>query len=501
MFGDNIERKGTKGQAQIRNNENAFGIRTKVSPSTGKDAYFDVSMGYPPMQMIKEDIDRIKADGRTVVFPKDGLGTGLAKLKEKAPRYYNYLVKTLQEEFGFNNDTGEISKPTKQVSSSFELNGRVFNVEANHKPGIESIIRELSGNASGVRKVETGEGDNKTRYYVDNKGNRFIGMSSIVNPPDFQDKKGQWTGAIPIGNTVDSILRDFFNGKAPTYKGTLSNGDKFSERITKEAFDDLIKGAKEFKEKTEKTFGKSNVEFITEGLFISDSTITANKSDVNNSVKSKEDKGFKYGFATELDMVIVDKRNGELHLVDFKTQRTQPGENTFRKLTTKYAKKYNPSIVQSKVDGYSKQQNASGIIFNKTSGLEFKSMSLLAVATRYNPFGQKSTTANLKQTVLPLEKESIENVFPENYKKQILGEVTQIGDTLIEKNNQTSVPSESANNVSQDYILDEVETDNVDYGSEDEVHSFAGSTEFDYDNNADFEGLDNDNSSIDNICE
>lgn len=122
VFGDNTKRTGTGGQAQIRNNENAFGIRTKVSPSTDKDAYFDESMGYPPMQMIKEDIDRIKADGRTVVFPKDGIGTGLAKLKEKAPRYYNYLVKTLQEEFGFNNDTGVVSQPAKQsVVESEEL--------------------------------------------------------------------------------------------------------------------------------------------------------------------------------------------------------------------------------------------------------------------------------------------------------------------------------------------------------------------------------------------
>ena len=118
IFGDNTERRGTGGQAQIRNNENAFGIATKVSPKTTEDAYFSDSMGYAPMQIIEEDIARIKADGRPIVFPKDGFGTGLAKLKEKAPQTYAYLKQRLQEEFGFNNDTGVVSKPTQQSTGT-----------------------------------------------------------------------------------------------------------------------------------------------------------------------------------------------------------------------------------------------------------------------------------------------------------------------------------------------------------------------------------------------
>ncbi len=61
--------------------------------------------------MIDHDIDRIldkMADGKTAVFPKDGFGTGLAKLKEKAPKTYQYLTEQLQEVFGFNNNTGEL---------------------------------------------------------------------------------------------------------------------------------------------------------------------------------------------------------------------------------------------------------------------------------------------------------------------------------------------------------------------------------------------------------
>ena len=65
-------------------------------------------------KVIDSDISKIKAQNKTVVFPKDGFGTGLAKLKEKAPQTYEYLKQRLLQEFGFNNDTGEI-QPKSEV--------------------------------------------------------------------------------------------------------------------------------------------------------------------------------------------------------------------------------------------------------------------------------------------------------------------------------------------------------------------------------------------------
>jgi hypothetical protein len=60
-------------------------------------------------QIIDGDIAKIKATGKTVVMPKDGLGTGLAQLKEKAPQTYAYLKQRLLQEFGFDNDNGSIN--------------------------------------------------------------------------------------------------------------------------------------------------------------------------------------------------------------------------------------------------------------------------------------------------------------------------------------------------------------------------------------------------------
>ena len=60
----------------------------------------------------KEIIARSEALAKAapVVLPKDGLGTGLAKLKQKAPQTYAYLKQRLLEEFGFDNDNGTISQ-------------------------------------------------------------------------------------------------------------------------------------------------------------------------------------------------------------------------------------------------------------------------------------------------------------------------------------------------------------------------------------------------------
>lgn len=119
IFGDNLQRTGTGGQAVIRNNENAFGIVTKLKPTRNDDAYMSDDNIDMNKQNIDSDINKIKNDGRTIVFPKDGLGTGLAKLKEKAPQTYNYLKQRLLEEFKFNNDTGEIISNKPQQLSLF----------------------------------------------------------------------------------------------------------------------------------------------------------------------------------------------------------------------------------------------------------------------------------------------------------------------------------------------------------------------------------------------
>ena len=112
VFGDNNQRQGKRGQAAIRDEVNAMGISTKLRPSADEDAFMTDNNFEANKNVIDSDIAKIKATGKTIVFPKDGLGTGLAALKTKAPKTYQYLKDRLLEEFNFDNDLGIITQKT-----------------------------------------------------------------------------------------------------------------------------------------------------------------------------------------------------------------------------------------------------------------------------------------------------------------------------------------------------------------------------------------------------
>lgn len=110
VFGDNLMSRGKGGQAIIRDEPNACGISTKAKPYRSEDSYFN-DEGFEVYSLITDiEISTIKdlSEDKIIVFPKDGIGVGLAKMKEKAPKTYNYLCKRLKEEFGFDNETGSV---------------------------------------------------------------------------------------------------------------------------------------------------------------------------------------------------------------------------------------------------------------------------------------------------------------------------------------------------------------------------------------------------------
>ena len=89
VFGDNFERSGYGGQArEARDEPNAVGIPTKHKPSYADDAYLsDADLEWWTV-MTADAWSRLfdhLHDGGTVIWPVDGIGTGRAKLDEKAP--------------------------------------------------------------------------------------------------------------------------------------------------------------------------------------------------------------------------------------------------------------------------------------------------------------------------------------------------------------------------------------------------------------------------------
>lgn len=100
VFGDNIAGAGLGGQAKVMRGEpNAVGIPTKWLPSLSAVAFFTDA----DFEHVKPKIEvqfRMLADhlrnGGKVVWPEDGIGTGLAELPARAPAIYA-LIQTWRE--------------------------------------------------------------------------------------------------------------------------------------------------------------------------------------------------------------------------------------------------------------------------------------------------------------------------------------------------------------------------------------------------------------------
>jgi hypothetical protein len=91
LFGDNDQRTGHGGQAVIRDEINAIGIRVKKYPGTKPEDYYSDDEYESNLLNINADLENAIRIGKTIVIPAAGIGTGRAKLKEKAPKTYEAL--------------------------------------------------------------------------------------------------------------------------------------------------------------------------------------------------------------------------------------------------------------------------------------------------------------------------------------------------------------------------------------------------------------------------
>ena len=102
VFGDNLGRSGTAGQACIRYEPNSIGLATKLSPYRFcNDLFYDSYVSD-----IQRDFDRILEKSKlydTLGFPKDGLGTGLAQMPTRCPKLFQFMCDQLLLCFGYEN--------------------------------------------------------------------------------------------------------------------------------------------------------------------------------------------------------------------------------------------------------------------------------------------------------------------------------------------------------------------------------------------------------------
>ena len=105
VFGDNMARQGFGGQArEMRGEPNSVGIPTKRRPSMTETSFF-VDTSECTREFLRETYDDYlrlvfhALYGGHIVWPRDGIGTGLAELEQRAPKIYT-LIKELEELLG-----------------------------------------------------------------------------------------------------------------------------------------------------------------------------------------------------------------------------------------------------------------------------------------------------------------------------------------------------------------------------------------------------------------
>ena len=99
VFGDNDQREGLGGQAgQMRGENNAIGVRTKRAPNNNEDSFYADGTG--DINKVMEDFEVIEAHlrvGKTVVFPTEGVGTGLSELPTRAPEINAWIEQKMDD--------------------------------------------------------------------------------------------------------------------------------------------------------------------------------------------------------------------------------------------------------------------------------------------------------------------------------------------------------------------------------------------------------------------
>lgn len=95
VFGDNVQRVGMGGQAAyMRGEPNAVGVATKWTPSGDPTAYFYDSQMDQVRSIWLSDTERLiqhLLEGGKVIWPEDGIGTGLSAVPTYAPKIWEWM--------------------------------------------------------------------------------------------------------------------------------------------------------------------------------------------------------------------------------------------------------------------------------------------------------------------------------------------------------------------------------------------------------------------------
>ena len=100
VFGDNLIKKGTGGQACIRNLPNAFGVPTKRLPNNENESFFSDQEDEKEAVLVSlRELYILRMKGKEIVFPSSFIGTGRALLSLRSPKLWIELTNVLDRHF------------------------------------------------------------------------------------------------------------------------------------------------------------------------------------------------------------------------------------------------------------------------------------------------------------------------------------------------------------------------------------------------------------------
>lgn len=138
VYGDNDQRYGLGGQAkEMRGEPNAIGIRVKKSPSMDNGSFYTDADRDENIKKIAEDLEHLGRvavpNGLTIVFPLDGIGTGMAMLNRTAPQTFAYLTMALKQMFDITNGNPEQHKKLYSAIDKKPRPGRFTPIDIGRK--------------------------------------------------------------------------------------------------------------------------------------------------------------------------------------------------------------------------------------------------------------------------------------------------------------------------------------------------------------------------------
>ena len=170
------ESQGYKGNAKIKDLDNAFGIQFKKDAGITEESYFTNDDLADFQELIDAQIDAILDDGRNVIFPRTFLSkTEKTNIAKYGPEIFNYMQQRMQDVFNYNIKTNDITAEGK-ISEKAAANRPALILETEEGNG---LIVDVYNGVIARPSETTSKNEINERFYsnVSKKANKQVSIN------------------------------------------------------------------------------------------------------------------------------------------------------------------------------------------------------------------------------------------------------------------------------------------------------------------------------------